>query len=53
MKFVSMISSIYFSSSIVSSILDPSFFIPLTIIYVAGVGEYELLDRIERSRCEK
>jgi len=53
MKFVPMISSIYFSSSIVSTFLYPSFFIPLTIIYVAGVGEYELLDRIGRSRCGK
>ena len=43
MKFVSMTSSVYFSSSIVSSFLYPPLFTPLTITYIAGVGEYEVL----------
>jgi hypothetical protein len=43
MKFVSTVSSIYFSSSIVSSFLYPPLFTPLTITYIAGVGEYEVL----------
>jgi len=52
MKFVSMVSSIYFSSSIVSSFLYPPFFIPLTVAYVLGMGEYEFLNFIDR-KCGK
>jgi hypothetical protein len=48
MKFVPMFSAIYFSSSIISSFLYPPLFVPLTITYVAGVGEYEFLNGIER-----
>lgn len=48
MKFVPMFSIFYFSSSIISSFLYPPLFMPLTISYVAGVGEYEFLNRIER-----
>ncbi len=48
MKFVPAVSSIYFSSSIATSFLDPSLFATLTIVYILGVGEYEVLSRIER-----
>ena len=48
MKFVPMLSSIYFISSAVSSFLYPPLFVPLTVTYIAGVGEYEFLSRMER-----
>ena len=48
MKFVPMISSIYFSSSVISSFLYPPLFVPLTVVYIFGVGEYEFLNQIER-----
>lgn len=48
MRFVSMLSSIYFSSSIISPFLYRPLFVPLTIAYVAGVGEYEFLNFIDR-----
>jgi hypothetical protein len=48
MKFVPMVSSIYFSSSVVSSFIYPGLFVPLTVSYVLGVGEYELLNFVER-----
>ena len=53
MKFVPMVSAIYFSFSIIFSFLHPPSFVPLTITYVAGVGEYELLDRIGGSKWGK
>ena len=48
MKFVPMLSSIYFISSAVSSFLYPPLFIPLTVSYISGVGAYELWNRMER-----
>ena len=48
MKFVTVFSTIYFSSSVISSFIYPPLFAPLTVAYVAGVGEYEVLSRIER-----
>jgi hypothetical protein len=48
MKFVPTVSVIYFSSSIIASFVYPPLFTPLTISYIAGVGEYEVLSRIER-----
>ena len=48
MKFVQVASSIYFSSSVLSSFLCPSLFVPLTVSYVLGVGGYEFLNYSER-----
>ncbi len=48
MKFVQVASSIYFSSSVLSSFLCPSLFFPLTVSYILGVGEYGLLYYAER-----
>ena len=48
MKFVPMISLGYFSLSAVYSFFDPSLFVPITVVYVLGVGEYEILNGIEK-----
>ena len=48
MKFVEVASSVYFSSSVLSSFLCPSLFFPLTVSYILGVGEYGLLYYAER-----
>lgn len=47
MKFVQIFSSVYLSSSCLSSFLYPPLFVPLTLAYVAGVGEYEFLNFME------
>ena len=52
MKFVPIVSSVYFSSTVVSSIVYPSLFLPLTIAYVVGIGEYEFLNFIDRRLVE-
>ena len=48
MKFVKVASSVYFSSSVLSSFFCPSLFFPLTVSYILGVGEYEFLNYAER-----
>ena len=48
MKFLSVVSSIYVSSSALTAYFYPELFIPLTISYVSGVSVYELWNRFER-----
>ena len=48
MRFLSIISSVYVSSSALMAYLYPELFIPLTVSYVSGVGAYELWNRFER-----
>ncbi|MEM3846819.1 MAG: hypothetical protein QXU98_14075 [Candidatus Parvarchaeota archaeon] len=48
MKPITTVSIVYFSSSVASSLFYPPLFIPLTISYVLGVAEYEVLDYIDR-----
>lgn len=44
MKFVQVFSTVYLSSSVVSSFVYPSLFFPLTVSFILGVGEYEFLN---------
>ena len=48
MKFLSVLSSVYVSSSALTAYIYPELFIPLTISYVSGVSVYELWNRFER-----
>ena len=48
MKFLSIVSSIYVSSSALTAYFYPELFIPLTVSYVSGVSAYELWNRFER-----
>ena len=48
MKFLSIISSVYVSSSALTAYFYPELFIPLTVSYVSGVSAHELWNRFER-----
>jgi hypothetical protein len=48
MKFIQVFSSVYLSSTVLTSFIYPGLFVPLTVSYVLGVGEYELLNFVER-----
>jgi hypothetical protein len=48
MKFLSIISSVYVSSTAIAVYFYPSLFFPLTVSYISGVGVHELWDRFER-----
>ncbi len=48
MKSVAAASIAYFSASVFSSFIYPTLFVPLTLTYIGGVGEYEICNFIER-----
>ena len=52
MKFLSIISSVYVSSSAITAYLYPELFVPLTISYISGAGVYGLWNRFERRIAE-
>ena len=52
MKFLSVLSSVYVSSSALTAYFYPELFVPLTISYISGAGVYGLWNRFERRIAE-
>lgn len=50
MKFLSVLSTVYVSSTAIAAYFYPTLFVPLTISYVSGAGVYELWSRFESGK---
>ena len=48
MKFLSVLSSVYVSSTAIAVYFYPELFVPLTISYISGAGVYGLWNKFER-----
>jgi hypothetical protein len=48
MKFLTVLSSVYVSSTAIAVYFYPELFVPLTISYISGAGVYGLWNKFER-----